>query len=73
MNTVLNDSAPGLLACVGGVLVRFAKDEAGATAIEYGLLCALMAMACITAFTAVGGANGGAWGGTANKVANAGK
>ncbi|MEO1650265.1 MAG: Flp family type IVb pilin [Pseudomonadota bacterium] len=33
---------------------RFAKDESGATAIEYGLLASLIAIAIITATTAVG-------------------
>ena len=49
---------------------RFARDETGATAIEYGLLLALMAIACITAFANLGGASGGKWGNTANKAAN---
>lgn len=30
---------------------RFAKNESGATAIEYGLIAALMAVAVITALT----------------------
>jgi pilus assembly protein Flp/PilA len=33
---------------------RFAKDESGATAIEYGLIAALIAVALITILTAVG-------------------
>ena len=33
---------------------RFIDDEAGATAIEYGLIAALVAVGCITAFTAFG-------------------
>ena len=33
---------------------RFFKDESGATAIEYGLLAALISVAGIAAFTAVG-------------------
>ena len=48
------------------LLNRFAKDESGATAIEYGLIAALMAVAVIaaigafspqmiTAFTNIGG------------------
>ncbi len=32
----------------------FANDESGATAIEYGLIAALVALAGITAFTALG-------------------
>ena len=35
-------------------LSRFAKDESGATAIEYGLIAALMAVAIITCLTAFG-------------------
>jgi pilus assembly protein Flp/PilA len=37
------------------LIARFAKDEAGATAIEYGLIAALIAIAIITAATSVGG------------------
>ena len=33
---------------------RFVKDESGATAIEYGLIAALIAVAIVTAVTAVG-------------------
>ena len=33
---------------------RFIKDEEGATAIEYGLIAALIAVAIITAVTALG-------------------
>ncbi len=32
------------------VFARFAKDESGATAIEYGLIAALIAVAIIAAF-----------------------
>jgi pilus assembly protein Flp/PilA len=34
---------------------RFVKDESGATAIEYGLIAALIAMALIGALQLVGG------------------
>lgn len=34
---------------------RFIKDESGATAIEYGLIAALIAVAIITAVTLLGG------------------
>lgn len=33
---------------------RFAKDESGATAIEYGLIAALIAVVCIAVWTQVG-------------------
>ncbi len=34
---------------------RFAADESGATAIEYGLIAAVIAMGIIMAMTALGG------------------
>ncbi len=36
------------------ILQKFLKDESGATAIEYGLIAALIAVVIITAVTAVG-------------------
>ena len=36
-------------------LVKFFKDESGATAIEYGLIAALIAVGIITALGLVGG------------------
>lgn len=36
------------------MIKEFANDESGATAIEYGLIAALVALAAIGGFTAVG-------------------
>jgi len=36
------------------LMQNFARDEGGATAIEYGLIAALIAVVIITAVTAVG-------------------
>ena len=36
------------------LIKRFAEDESGATAIEYGLIAALIAVAAISAFQLVG-------------------
>ncbi len=36
------------------LIARFANDESGATAIEYGLLAALIAVVLITAVTQLG-------------------
>lgn len=33
---------------------RFWRDESGATAIEYGLIAALISIACVAAFVALG-------------------
>ena len=40
---------------------RFVKDESGATAIEYGLIAALIAVVIITGATAVGSRAGAAF------------
>jgi pilus assembly protein Flp/PilA len=34
--------------------IRLIKDESGVTAIEYGLIAALVAVVCITAWTLLG-------------------
>ncbi|MDB5437055.1 MAG: Flp/Fap pilin component [Phenylobacterium sp.] len=47
-------------------VTRFLKDESGATAIEYGLIAALVAVVLVTAL----GAMGNKLSGTFNKVAN---
>jgi pilus assembly protein Flp/PilA len=36
------------------IVIRFARDEDGATAIEYGLIAALVSVAAIGALTAMG-------------------
>jgi pilus assembly protein Flp/PilA len=46
---------------------RFLKDESGATAIEYGLIAALIAVVLVTAVGAVGTSLKG----TFNKISNA--
>jgi pilus assembly protein Flp/PilA len=42
-------------------ITRFAKDESGATAIEYGLIAALITVVIATAITAIGGKLKGAF------------
>jgi pilus assembly protein Flp/PilA len=49
-------------------LVRFLADDAGATAIEYGMIVALIGLALVAAFVMVGGTNGSIWGGIQNKA-----
>ena len=36
------------------LFTRFVRDDSGATAIEYGLIAALVAVAAVTAMTALG-------------------
>ena len=41
--------------CIKTLFSRFAADESGATAIEYGLIAALIAVAIITALNTLSG------------------
>ncbi len=50
---------------------RLSGDERGATAIEYGLIAALIAVAALAGMSALGGGLGESWGNTANKVTTA--
>ena len=43
-------------------LRMLSADEHGATAIEYGLICALIAVAAIGGMQSLGGGVGGMWG-----------
>jgi len=50
---------------------RLRKDENGATAIEYGLIAALVAVAAITAMNSLGTSLGNIFENTANELDNA--
>ena len=50
------------------LMSRFIKDESGATAIEYGLLAALIAVALIGGATALGGSLDSKFQGSADKL-----
>ncbi|MBW3618392.1 MAG: Flp family type IVb pilin [Proteobacteria bacterium] len=50
---------------------RFSKDESGATAIEYGLIAALISITIITAATKIGGSVGAKFGEVESAVAPA--
>ncbi|EDQ35406.2 Flp pilus assembly protein, pilin Flp [Hoeflea phototrophica DFL-43] len=52
---------------------RFVKDESGATAIEYGLIAALISVALITGATTLGNSLNNQFSGLATKLDNAGK
>jgi pilus assembly protein Flp/PilA len=39
---------------MNNLFARFVRDESGATAIEYGLIAALIAVVIITALTSIG-------------------
>ena len=50
------------MSAIRGLLRKLAADSGGATAIEYGLICALIAVAAIGGMQALGGGVGGKWG-----------
>jgi len=50
------------------LISRFVRDESGATAIEYGLIAALIAVVIITAVTSVGTNLSGTFNTIAGKV-----
>ena len=49
---------------------RFARDNRGTTAIEYGLIAALIAVGALGGMTALGGGLSGSWGNTAQKISD---
>ena len=53
------------------VVACFLKDESGATAIEYGLIAALISVAAIAAMTAVGGSLQGTFTQVSNSLSGA--
>jgi pilus assembly protein Flp/PilA len=50
---------------------RLSRDERGTTAIEYGLIAALIAVGALAGMAALGGGLGDSWGNTASKVSTA--
>jgi len=50
------------------IVARFVNDESGATAIEYGLIAALIAVGIIAAATTLGGGLGTLFNNIGNKV-----
>lgn len=53
------------------LFLKLNKNESGATAIEYGLIAALVAVALITALTALGGDLGGLFENVSTKLNSA--
>ncbi|MEM9054157.1 MAG: Flp family type IVb pilin [Pseudomonadota bacterium] len=52
-------------------VAKFSRNESGGTAVEYGLLMALMALAMIGALAATGSSTEEKWDGVADEVAGA--
>ena len=58
---------------MSAIFARFMKDESGATAIEYGLIAALISVALITGATALGDSLNSQFQSLSTKLDNAGK
>lgn len=56
---------------VKSLVSRFWKDEEGAALVEYGLLVALIAVACIVAITATGTSISGLFDGVSGEITGA--
>lgn len=52
-------------------IARFLSDDDGATAIEYGLICALIVLVIISGLAAIGGSNEGSYSRTMQKISDA--
>jgi pilus assembly protein Flp/PilA len=61
----------GGLDAIRTMLRRLPADDKGATAIEYGLIAALIVIAMVAGLGALGGGSGSMWGGVHEKVATA--
>ncbi len=54
-----------------GPIRRFARDERGATSIEYGMIALLVAVGMLVGLRALGESNESSWNDTANKITGA--
>lgn len=56
---------------VNSLMQRFARDTSGATAIEYGLIVALIAIGFLVGLRAVGSSNTQTWNNASDTLVNA--
>lgn len=58
------------MSAIRTILRRLRADERGATAIEYGLICALIIIAMMGGLSTLGGGVNGKWGKLSNTIAS---
>ena len=56
---------------INNLIRNLASDERGATAIEYGLIVALVAIGFLAGLKSLGDGNSASWGSTSNKIIGA--
>lgn len=66
-----NENRGGGITNLYTAALRFARDESGVTAIEYGLLAALIVVVASSAIALMGGGTNGLWTKVRNAVAGA--
>ena len=54
-----------------GLIGGFVRDVRGTTAIEYGLIAALVAIGMLVGLQALGAGNNSSWGNTSDKITGA--
>ena len=59
------------MAAIRQNMLRLLTDRSGATAIEYGLIAGLIAIAMVSALSMLGGGSGGMWTNVSSEVTNA--
>ena len=64
------DQREGGVSAIRKMLRMIRTDNRGATAIEYGLICALIVMAMMVSLGSLGGGVAGKWGKMANNISN---
>lgn len=64
------DQREGGVIAIRKMLRMIRTDNRGATAIEYGLICALIVMAMMVSLGGLGGGVAGKWGNMASTVGN---
>ncbi|HMI20794.1 MAG TPA: Flp family type IVb pilin [Sphingomonas sp.] len=52
-------------------LIKLVRNKRGATAIEYGLIVALIVIVVVVGISALGGSTGGIWGNMTTKASTA--
>ena len=65
------DQREGGVSAIRKMLRMIRTDTRGATAIEYGLICALIVIAMMASLGSLGGGVAGKWNSMANNVGNA--
>jgi pilus assembly protein Flp/PilA len=62
---------PGVAGAMKSFLQSLARNSRGTSAVEYGLICAMIVLVMLVAVQGMGAQNGGTWGSISSKTAAA--